>query len=460
MTKCSRERGKPAFIAGDAGTGKSTLVEAFIERAQERSPDLFATMTTCDSHTGESDPYLPFLETLSQLTGDTNRFKSPQIRKTNKDRLRGFASITTKALIEDAPNLIGSLIPGGSFIVNAVRFSAEKAGWIDRLEVAMKQAKLESRIESEKMFQLYTDLLTTLSQVVKLIVVLDDLQWVDTPSTQLLFHLSRRFANAPIFLIGTYRSNDLAMGRAGERHPMQSVISELKNLHGDIVVELGNESYSERRSFVDSLIDSEPNKLGEDFRESFLKHTKGHPLFSQELLKSFRERDSIVQDDEGSWVEKDEIEWNKLPPRVEGVIEERINRLREDLRETISVASVHGEFFLAQIVARLQEVNDRKLLKTLSRELDKRHGLIKEDETSKVRGQRVTRFHFAHSLFQKYLYNELSVSERINLHSDVGNMMEDLYGERSDDVAVQLAFHFTEAREFEKAIPYYLAAAS
>ena len=451
--------GQTAFIAGEAGTGKTALVEAFIERAQRRSSSLLVTMTTCDSQTGQSDPYLPFLETLSQLTGDANRFKSPSIKKTNKDRLHGVASVMTKALIEDAPNLIGSLIPGGSFIVNAVRFSAEKAGWIDKLELALKQAKLEGKIESEKMFQLYTDLLLTLSNYVGLIIVLDDLQWVDPSSTQMLFHLSRRIADAPIFLIGTYRPNDLALGRTGERHPMEPVLNELKRRHGDIIIELGKETESERKTFIDSLIDAEPNLLGEEFRKSFLEHTNGHALFSRELFKSFQERGLIVHDTHGDWMQRGEIDWNDLPPRVEGIIEERINRLGEELRETISVASVQGENFLAQIVARLQGVNDRKLLKTLSGELEKRHGLVKEDDTTRIGGQRVTQYHFSHNLFQQYLYQELSNSERMNLHADVGEMIEDLYGDRKDDMAVQLGYHFAEAEEWEKAIPYYLAAA-
>ncbi|MEH6592757.1 MAG: BREX system ATP-binding domain-containing protein [Halioglobus sp.] len=452
-------KAKTVFIAGDAGSGKSTLVEAFVERAQNRSSKLLATLATCDSQAGQSDAYLPFLETISQLTGDSNRFESASVRETNSPRLKGFFKVTTRALLDDAPELIGNFIPGGSLIFHAINYTAEKAGWLDKIKSRKKLKNIDGKLEADKIFQLYADLLAQLSKHAPMVFVLEDLHWVDQSSAQLLFYLSRRLVDSPIMFLGTYRANDLAIGRGGERHPLLPILNELKRIHGDITIELGQETESERKSFVSSLIDAEENKLSSEFRQAFLEHTNGHPLFSQELLLNMQEKGVLSLNGSGAWVQSGPIDWADLPPRVEGVIEERIDRLDENLRDIASSASIQGKNFLVQVLARLLDASDRELLRTLSRQLEDIHGLVKEGDTLKVSGKRLTRYHFSHNLFQQYLYNEMSRGERINLHADVGELLEEHYGESADEIANLLAYHFAAAEDWERAIPYYLAAA-
>lgn len=97
----------------------------------------------------------------------------------------------------------------------------------------------------------------------------------------------------------------------------------------------------EGRPFVDALLDSEPNRLGDhQFRQAFFQHTGGHPLFVVELLRTLQERGSLVIDDAGRWVAKPSLDWQALPARVEGVIEQRIGRLHE--RETVRAPGRYG----------------------------------------------------------------------------------------------------------------------
>jgi predicted ATPase len=121
------------------------------------------------------------------------------------------------------------------------------------------------------------------------------------------------------------------------------------------------------------LLDSEPNHLDERFRETLFQHTWAHPLFTVELIRDLQERGDLLQDSEGYWVEDSLLDWSALPDRVEEVIAARIGRLSEELREILTVASVEGEDFTAQIVSRVQQVQDRQLLRQLSRELERRH---------------------------------------------------------------------------------------
>ncbi|NIN64076.1 MAG: tetratricopeptide repeat protein, partial [Anaerolineae bacterium] len=309
-------------------------------------------------------------------------------------------------------------------------------------------------LEQSRIFEQYTKVLKALAAKRPLMLVVDDLQWADVSSVSLLFHLGRRMGQSRILIIGTYRPEDVALGRAGEPHPLEGVASEFKRYFGDIWVDLSQAAGTEGRQFVDALLDTEPNQLGEAFRQELWQRTEGHALFTVELLRDMRERADLVRDEEGQWIEGPALDWGALPARVEGVIEKRIGRLEAELREVLTVASVEGEGFTAQVVARVQEIRERQLLRELSRELEKRHRLVREREEVKVGHQRLSRYRFAHALFQQYVYNELSAGERRLLHGEVAEVLEALYGDQAEEIAVQLAHHFTQGEAWEKAFLY------
>ncbi|MBS1252652.1 MAG: hypothetical protein MAG451_01693 [Anaerolineales bacterium] len=98
-------------------------------------------------------------------------------------------------------------------------------------------------------------------------LVVDDLQWADASSISLLFHLARRIGESSILIVGAYRPADVALGRSGERHPLEGVVNEFKRYYGDIRVHLGQAAVVEGRRFVDAWLDTEPNLLGEGFRQ-------------------------------------------------------------------------------------------------------------------------------------------------------------------------------------------------
>ena len=312
--------------------------------------------------------------------------------------------------------------------------------------------------DQSHIFEQVTTVLVTLAKQRPLVLILDDLQWIDESSASLLFHLARRIEGSRILIIGTYRPEEVALGRGEQRHPLEQVVSELKRHYGDLVISLGDEAEAEARQFIDALLDVEDNRLDDDFRQSLQQRTCGHPLFTTELLRDMQERGDLLQDDDGHWVEGPSLDWSALPAKVEGVIEERINRLRSELRDILTIASVEGETFTAQVIGRLQEITDRNLLKTLSQELDRQHRLVSEEGNERVGTTRVSQFRFRHQMFQKYFYDSLGESERELLHEDIAAVLEALYDDRSDEVAVQLARHYEQARLDEKAAAYFLQA--
>jgi tetratricopeptide (TPR) repeat protein len=288
------------------------------------------------------------------------------------------------------------------------------------------------------------------------VLLLDDLHWADGSSTALLFHLARRIGDARILVLGTYRPEDLALGRRDRRHPLDSVVNEIKRLHGEVQLALGSSAGTSGREFIDAFLDSRPNRLSEAFRAKLLNRTRGQALFTAELLSDMISRGDLVEAADGCIVEGPELDWETLPARVEGVIEERVKRLPPESQELLTVASIEGEVFCAQVIARLQGLGERSVLQTLDSELEQQHRLVQEDSLQRVGHQRLSLYRFRHSLIQRYLYSRLSQSQRELLHEDVARLLEEIHAGHTEEIAGQLARHYELARLPEQAAEHYL----
>ena len=466
VTKAGAGQLQVAFIAGEAGAGKSTLVEEFVREQEASDPKLITTIGVCNAQTGSGDPYLPFRQVLTSLTTDSEQDKSSaEIAKTkNNARLKEFVRVSTQSLIMYGPDLIGIFVPGGSLLAKLPSLLAMNSDLAKKLSERIgkktdpKAAKTDPTLDQGKIFEQYAAVLKELSKDRTLILVLDDLQWADSGSLNLLFHLARQLKDSRIFLLGTYRPDDVALGRDGERHPLESILNELKRYHGDIVLDLSQADVAEGRSFTNALIDTEPNHLGAAFRDELFARTDGHPLFTVELLRNLQESGGLVKDKDGFWIQVATFDLSTLPARIEGVIGERIGRLPAPLHETLTTASVMGYDFAAQVVARVRKVPELELVKDLSRELEKRYRLVFEQGEIKIGKQFLSSYRFSHAMTQQYLYDELGAGERRILHGEIAETLEAISVDHAGGLALQLAHHYDEARNPEKAIPYWIEA--
>ena len=451
-------QGQILFVIGGAGRGKTMLAQEFVQRAQTADAELIVISGHCNAHTGIGDPYLPFREALTTLAGDVEaKWAGGLITRQHARRLWEAMPITVPALVQHAPDLIGSFVPGEALQVRAATFAPPDVPWLKRLEmIAANEGK--ASIEQKRIFAQCTAALKIIAAQRPVLLILEDLHWVDAASSGLLFHLSRQVSESRILIVGTYRPEEMVSSRGDERHPLAGIVSELKRRHGDIWLDLGNLAPVEGRHFVDSYLDTQPNRLGPAFREALFQHTGGHALFTVELLQEMQERGDIRQDEAGRWVEGEVINWQTLPAKVEGVIEKRISRLDEALQAVLTVASVEGESFTAEVVARVEQLNERGLVQRLSQELDKQHRLVTAQALEWLERQRLSLYRFRHYLFQHYLYHSLNEMERTYLHEEVGAVLEVLYGDQTEYVAVQLARHFELAGLTEKAAHYLLQA--
>ena len=448
-------KGQVVFVTGEAGNGKTALITEFARRAQEKHPNLIVASGNCNANTGIGDPYLPFYEVLSLITGDVEtKWEAGSITREHATCLWNLLPLSVQALVDNGPDLIDTFVSGAALVSRAVAFKPDKTPWLRQLKkLVERKANIPATATPHQnvLFEQYTRVLQALARQQPSLLVLDDLQWADSGSISLLFHLGRRIRGTSIMIVGAFRPDEVALGRSGERHPLEPVLNEFKREFGDFELAVGK---AESREFVDAFLDAEPNRLGTSFRDTLYKQTKGHPLFTVELLRDMQEGGVLVRDKEDKWVEGAELNWDALPARVDAVIEGRIGRLTEKLRELLTLASVEGEEFTAEVMARLQETEVQKLIRVLSSELDKQHHLVSAKGIRQIDRQRLSLYIFQHILFQRYLYNSLDEVERSHLHEQVGNVLETLYGEQAEEISVQLARHFEESGIKVKAVEY------
>ncbi len=458
--------GGVVFITGEAGSGKTALLGEFARRAMQAHAGLLVISGACDAATGVSDPYLPFREILQLLTGDIEP-KRAGAGLTPEHARRLWAAIpdAMQALVAQGPDLIDTLVPGASLELRAQAFAgqAHRSAWQTRLarlvqSAASHRPDARPALQLADIFSQVTRVLQTLARQHPLVLVVDDLQWADAGSISLLFHLGRRLAASPILVAAAYRPDALPAPSERERHPLILVIQELQRISGWDLIDL---DACEGRSFVDALLDSEPNRLDVAFRKELVRRTEGHPLFTVELLRGMEERGELVHDAQGRWTEGPALHWERLPTRVEAAIGERIGRLPDRCRAMLLAASVEGEEFTAEAVAHAMNADEPAVIQCLSNDLGERQRLVSAVSIRRLGVRKISRYRFRHNLFQRYLYDHMDPVRRAHLHEAIGMALESLLGEtlqERQEQASRLAWHFEMAGLADRAAAYHLQA--
>ena len=459
-------KGQVCFVAGEAGTGKTALSEAFQAEAQARHADLVIAGGACDAQVGDSSPYAPFHEVLAALTdGVAGRAVAPKVKSENSARVLKTVRLIAEALAKFGPDLVGVFIPGTPFVGKMADFLIDQAGLRDKFKkrISAKEAAhpllASGSLSQDQIIEQFVNVLRDLAARMPLLIVLDDLHWADTASIDLIFRLIRRLADSRLFILCALRPHDLRSAPGDAPHPLEKVINEARRLRGDIWLDLTEVSERNGRDFIDALIDAEPNHIGRVFRQNLFAHTEGHPLFTVELLRDFRDRGILVLDQDEAWTLAGHVDWGAIPARVEGVVASRLSGLTQELRDILDVAAAEGQEFTAELIARVESREGRDIVRHLSGQLQNPLQLVRGLDTRRIGAQRLSRYRFGHQLVQKYLYDALDEVQRSYLHEAVGFALEALYGAEAPSIAPQLARHFELAGIPDKA-RFYLAQAA
>ena len=473
LTGALNGSGRIVFISGEAGRGKTTLMTEFARHALATYPDLIVAGGNSEAYAGTGNPYLPFRDILALLTGD---METPgHVRLLSQDQVRRLWALlpfSAQALLAQYPDLIEVFVSGTRLRRQILAHPIAATVCREQLDLLDQRQTRLGDVPQRRLFEQYAQMLRTLARRQPLLLLLDDLQWIDRASADLVFYVARRLTGSRILLLGTFRRSELETGpaahepsprrrdeehsgaAASDQHVLTPLLQELKRRHGDIEIDLSGSTPARDRAFVDALLDSEPNELPESFRAKLFQRTRGHPLFTVELLRDMQERGDLVRNQAGSWVEERAVDWEALPARVEAVISRRIGRLPPPLQEALKIASVEGESFTAEVIAQILDVASWDMVRRLSGIAGRQHHLIVSQGHQRLGGQLLTHYRFVHILFQDYLYGLLDAAERVYLHESVGNAWESLAAGRTDAVALQLARHFRAAALPAQAIAY------
>ena len=454
LNKAMKSAGQIAFVTGEPGSGKTSLLQAFIRHAHNEHDNLIVAVGHCNAQTGTGDPYLPFRQLLHLLTGDVEaRTEAGAMSRDHALRLWHLLPHALSTLLKVGPDLVDTLVDSAGLLERARQYGCnpKELEQLQQLTERRESRDPGTGVQQSVLLEQCTKFFQGLSRHCPLLLVLEDIHWADDGTINLLCHLCKNIEGYPILVAGSYRSEALASGADGEPHPLTTVRNELRRQYGDFEIRMGEAG---AREFIDALLDATANRLGPDFREALFRQTQGHPLFTVELLRDLRERGVIAEDDEKRYVVSQALDWDALPVRVEAVIAERIARLPPKLQKILKVGSVEGEDLTAEVAARIEGIDGREIIRLLSDEADKRHQLVRALDVRRSGSQRLSVYRFRHILFQRYLYQSLDRIERSYLHEEVGNTLESLLGAKADDAAVQLAHHFQEAGLAHKAFHY------
>jgi tetratricopeptide (TPR) repeat protein len=395
-------KGRLLLLAGEPGVGKTRLAQEVTLVAHNYG--FLLTLGRCYEQQ-QSVPFYPFREALAMLYA-----VAPVAIRTQ-------ASQRWPYLARLLPDQLGSSAP----------------------------ASAESPEELERLFRAVSGFVEAIAELRPVALLLDDLHWADTATLQLVQHLARHTRGSAVLLLGTYRDVEVSA-----QHPLQAVLRDL-----------GREQLVDRvpvkrlRKDETSILIAETLggvDMSGDFAALVYRHTDGNPFFTQQVLQALVETGSIYRE-QGQWRRR-AIQEIELPESVRSVITQRASRLSPGAQEVLQEASVLGQLFTFDDLLHLKTLTGAE--PTLEDRLDA--ALTEAAGAKLVRVARRDEYAFDHALTQQTLYAELSPRRRRRLHLAAGEALEGLAERKRHSRAGELAWHFLQGGDEERALQYAMLA--
>ncbi len=278
-----------------------------------------------------------------------------------------------------------------------------------------------------------------------LILFIDDLQWADQTTLNLLHYLARNTRENRVLILGTYRPEDVLKLPNGRSHMLELTMQNMSREDLLENINLQRLGVEHTGKVIRSALGSKISDL--EFVEKIHEETGGNPFFILEVMKLLSEDGSISINSEDGFTCSEHIGDLNIPSKVYDVIKRRLNRLKEEQIDILECGSIEGDVFRSEVVGRVLELNRLKLLKDLS-EIENKHKLIHS------MGKK---YHFDHAKISEVLYNGMMEELRQEYHRLVGDTIEDIYQESIEEVVNELAHHYYKASD-EKAPQYLIQA--
>jgi len=311
-----------------------------------------------------------------------------------------------------------------------------------RLGAVAQSLPIDPEHERDRLFEAVSQFITNISREAPLLVVLDDLQWTDQSSLMLLHYLARGVHKEHLLFVGAYRETEI-----DEKHPLSPVLTELNRERLLEAVSLRRMSPGDVSEMIKQIL--EQDHVLAEFCELVYRKTGGNPFFVEEVIKSLKEEQLIFRE-ENQWKIK-EVSRIEFPETVRGVVKARINRLDDECRNLLTMASFVGYDFSYEALRGATGLEENKLVELLEKML--KTGQIKERV---VRGEDA--YSFADVIVRDVVHEEVSHLMHKRLHNVVGSALEKIYANKIDDHLAELAYQFMEGNDKDRALGYFLKA--
>ena len=412
-------RGGIVSVIGEAGLGKSRLVAE--ARRQVTDTALRWLEGRALSFT-QAISYWPFQEIIKSAAGITEK----------DGEVESWAKL--KACVERlSPTQVAEIVP---YLGTLLGLGAT-AEWQERVKYLDGEAMGRQIYRSSRLF------FESLARERPLVLVFEDLHWIDQSSAQLLEHLLPLAQSVPLLFCG--------LGRPDPQTPAARLRDLATRDYADRYTEIILTPLSpvESTQLVRNLL--EMDDLPARFREVILQKTEGNPFFVEEIIRALIDMGAVVHD-EGTdrWQISPQVEQINIPGTLRGVIMARVDRLDEAVKQVLKTAAVIGRTFFYRVLENVAEAGqglDRDLAELQRLELILERRRVPELE-----------YIFKHALTQEATYESILLRRRRELHRRVGETIEALFADHLEEFYGVLAYHYARAEDWEKAQDYLFKA--
>jgi len=398
--------GQVLAVIGEPGVGKSRLVWEFLQSLPTPGWSVLASRALAY---GRGTPYLPSIELLKAYFGI----------ETGDDVRQRRAKVTDTLLALDR-----ALAPCLPAILALLDVPVDEPQW----------QVLEPRQRRQHTLDAWKRLLLRTSQEQPLLVVVEDLHWIDAETQACLDTLVESLPAARLLLLVNYRP-EYQHGWGSKTFYTQLRLDPLPTASANTLLQ--------------ALLGNDPSL--EPLKHLLIAHTAGNPFFLEESVRTLVETGVLVGEP-GAYRLTQTLPAIQVPATVQAVLAARIDRLPLEEKRLLQIAAVIGTevpFPLLQAIAELSEEALRRSLAHLqAAEFLYEARLFPELE-----------YAFKHTLLHEVAYRSLLERYRQTYHAAVGRSLEALYAGRTDEVLQLLAHHFGRSTEDEKAVDYALLAA-
>jgi len=390
------------FVTGEAGIGKTTVLDVFEKRLAGSENVLIARGQCVEGFAGK-EAYYPLLEALGQL-------------------LRG---------------------PAAEFVFQVL--STNAPAWLIQFPFAVKPERREALqreiigVTRERMVRELCESLEKLAAHQTVVLMLEDLHWVDESTLDAISAMARRRGPARFLLLGTYRPVDVILSRS----PLKGLKQDLLVRHLCHELSLDRLTESEVGQFLDERFPERP--VTEELRGLIYQRSDGNPMFMVAIAEQIQEDSIAIQG---------------VPPTLQQMIEIQLEQLSEDDLRLLRAASVVGQRFSVWSVGALLE-GDAGWEETACEQLANRQQFLKRAGVQDLpNGSESLQYEFKHALYREVLYREIPPTRLRQMHLRLAERMEALSAPTGLSLLSELAVHFEEGRNYEQAVKYLILASS